>query len=144
MKALEKLNPVEKELLLKAPAYVSLLAANADGDMDETEKKSAINFSHIKTFSSDPPLRDFYNEVGKSFAANIVQLDTELPKGRMEREEAINKELLKLEPIFSKLGNTYADTLHRSFLSYTEHISKAHRTVLSSFFIPLNIKGFTD
>jgi hypothetical protein len=39
------------KLLLKFPAYISLLAANTDGKMDDTEKLSAIVFIHMKTYS---------------------------------------------------------------------------------------------
>jgi hypothetical protein len=143
MKALDKLNQQEKEMLFKAPAYVSLLAANSDGEMDETELKSAIKFSHVKTYSCDPLLTDFYNEVSKHFDITIEQLDSQLPKDKAARKAAINNELLKLIPIFSKLGNVYADTLHRSFITYAEHVSKAHRNVLASFIIPFYIKGLT-
>lgn len=37
-------------MLLKFPAYISLLSANNDEGLDDTEKKSAIKFSHIKLF----------------------------------------------------------------------------------------------
>ena len=144
MSELDKLNPQEREMLLKAPAYVSLFAANADGGMDETEKKAAIKFSHIKTFSSHPMLHEYYKEVEKHFSINIEQLDSELPKDKTERTKAINKQLAKLEPIFNKLGNEYAATLHRSFITYIEHVSKAHKNVIESFIIPLYIKGLTD
>ncbi len=143
MNELEELNAQEKEMLFKAPAYVSLLAANDDGEMDEAEKKSAIEFSHIKTFSCDPILTHFYREVEKVFGANIDELDRQLPKGKTERKDEINNELLKLEPMLSKMGNAFAYLLHRSFISYTEHVSKAHRSVLTSFVIPLYIKGLT-
>jgi hypothetical protein len=136
MEALEKLNQQEKERLFKAPSYVSLLAANADGEMDEEERMSAIEFSHIKTYSCDPLLTNFYKEVEKVFVANLRQLDNQLPKGKTERNEVINKELLELEPLFTKLGYTYAKKLHRSFTTYTEHVSKAHRNSLTSFIFP--------
>ncbi|HRH85029.1 MAG TPA: hypothetical protein PK210_12395 [Bacteroidia bacterium] len=144
MNELKKLNLQEKEMLLKAPAYVSLLAANADAGMDETEKRVAIEFSHIKTFSCHPMLREFYHEVEKTFNTNIEQLNNQLPKDKVERKNAINVELAKLESIFIKLGNEYAATLHRSFISFSEHVSKAHKSVLESFIIPLYIKGLTD
>jgi hypothetical protein len=143
MKALEKLDQKEKEQLLMAPVYISLLAANTDGKMDAEEKRSAIEFSQIKTFSSDLLLRNFYIEVQKVFVANLEQLENKLPKGKDERERAINKELLKLEPLFSKLGSSYSDTLYRSFITYAEHVSKAHRSALASFIFPFEIKGFT-
>ena len=59
MKPFKKLSVHENEELLKFPAYISLLAANSDGKLDEVEKMSAIKFVHIKTFSSPPLLINF-------------------------------------------------------------------------------------
>lgn len=76
----KKLSIQENVALLKFPAYISLLAANNNYKLDETEKKSAIKFAHIKTFSCDPLLTDFYREADKVFENNIMQLDRDLPK----------------------------------------------------------------
>lgn len=114
MKTLEKLNQQKKEMLFKAPAYVSLLATNADREIDEDEKKSAINFAPVKTYSCDSLLSNFYKEAEKVFTANFDQLTIELTKGQKERKESTNNELLKLEPIFLKLGNAHSETLHHS------------------------------
>jgi hypothetical protein len=63
----KNLSPKDTEELLKFPAYISLLAANFEGHLDEVEEKSAIKFSHIKTFSSDPLLSEFYKAADKVF-----------------------------------------------------------------------------
>lgn len=144
IKEFEKLNTQEKEMLLKAPAYVSLLAANADGDMDESEKKAAIKFSHIKTFSSHPMLQEYYKEVENIFTNNIELLDNQLPKGKEERDNAIKSKLACLEVVLQKLGKEYAATLQRSFITYTEHVSRAHKNLFESFIFPINIKGLTE
>ncbi|MBC7421866.1 MAG: hypothetical protein H7334_00255 [Ferruginibacter sp.] len=60
MKLSKGLNESENNALLKFPALISLLAANSGNKMDEAEKKSAIKLSHIKTFSCDPLLVEFY------------------------------------------------------------------------------------
>lgn len=144
MKALDKLNKQQKARLFEAPAYISLLAANADGKMDSLEKNAAIELSHVKTFSCDSLLTNFYKEVEKNFTTNIERIDKELPTGKSEREEAANKELLKLEPLFSKLGKEYANALNGSFLSFTQHVSKAHQSAFVSFIIPFDINGITS
>jgi hypothetical protein len=144
MKLFENLNSDEKDMLLKFPAYISLLAAYSDEKMDEVEKKEAIKFTHIKTYSCNPLLSDFYAEVDKVFAQNIEKLNNELPKEKMERDQTIRTELAKLEPILLKLGKEYASIMHISMKSYTEHVSKAHHNILESFLIPFNIKGLTD
>ncbi|MBV2246448.1 MAG: hypothetical protein KUL83_04740, partial [Lentimicrobium sp.] len=85
MKPFKNLSEEEYKMLLKFPAYITLLAANQDGKFDEVEKKSAIKFAHIKTFTCTPLLIDFYEEVDKVFESNIVELDQELPKGKENR-----------------------------------------------------------
>ncbi|MCU7549289.1 hypothetical protein OCK74_09185 [Chitinophagaceae bacterium LB-8] len=44
MKSFEVLRLKEKETLLKYPAYISLLAANRDGKLDEEEKSRPSGF----------------------------------------------------------------------------------------------------
>ena len=133
----------EIETLLKFPVYISLLAANSDSKLDEAEKKSAIRFSHIKTYSCDPLLTSFYEEADKVFEKNMLQLDKDLPATKEERVAAIKKELLNLEKIVLKLGKDYTTLLHRSMKTFKEHVSKAHNNVLMDFAFPMPIEGIT-
>lgn len=144
MKPNKNLSEQEYQELLKFPAYISLLAANSDGKLDEAEKKSAIRFSHIKTYSCNPLLLDFYDEADKSFEQNIEQLDKELPKEKKQRENMIKSELLNLEKLVLKSGKDYVSAMHQSMKSFKEHISKAHRNVLVDFIFPVPIDGLTD
>jgi hypothetical protein len=144
MKLFKNLSIQENKALLNFPAYISLLAANGDGVLDETEKKSAIKFTHIKTFTCDPLLVEFYKETDKVFENNIEQLDYELPKGKDSREAAIKKELLKLEKIILKLGEDYTSIMHRSMESFKEHVTKAHHNVLVDIIFPLSMPGLTE
>lgn len=144
MESFKDLSLLEREALLKFPVYISLLAAINDDKFHEAQKKSAIKFAHIRTYSCDPLLSDFYNELEKNFEKNIKELDNALPKGREQREAVIKKELLKLEKILLKLGKDYQATMHRSMDSFKEHVSKAYRNILEYFIFPLPIKGITD
>ncbi len=133
----------ERQQLLKFPAYISLLATS-ESHIDRQEKKIASKLTHIKTFSSEPPLLDFYQEVEKNFDATITELDKELPEDKEGRRLAIMRELKKLEAILAKLGPKYALALHKSLRSYTSHVSKAHHHVFEDFVFPIHIKGLTD
>lgn len=144
MKNLESLTASEKETLLKFPAYISLLAANWNGELNDYEREEAISFSHIKTFSCHPMLSNFYEEANKVFENNIEQINKELPEEKEEREKAIKSELAKLEDILKKLGHDYARTLHTSMKSFKEHVSEAHHSILESFMFPIPIKGLAD
>ena len=144
MKEFEKLDQIELDMLLKAPVYISLLAANANSGsgLDETERKAAIKLTHSKAIASNLKLQEFYKEAEKSFGANMEQLNNELPRGMSEREHAIKRELAKLEPVFTKLDKDAALALHKSFQSYADYISRAHRTAVYAIF-PIPIGGFT-
>jgi hypothetical protein len=107
------------------------------------KKKSAIKFSHIKTYSCDPLLTSFYEEADKVFEKNMMQLDRDLPVENEERVAAIKKELLELETIVVKLGKEYAEVMHRSMKSFKEHVSKVHHNVLVDFIFPMPIEGIT-
>ncbi len=144
MKHYTDLNEKEKNQLLKFPAYISLLASTADDGIDEQEKKKAVELTHIKTFSSDPLLFDFYKEAEKIFEKTVIALNNELPHTKKERTVAICHELDKLEPLLKKLDPEYASVLRHSMESYKQHISKAHRNILEYFIFPIPIKGLTD
>ncbi|MEO6229872.1 MAG: hypothetical protein ABJB11_13895 [Ferruginibacter sp.] len=134
----------EIDVLLKFPVYISLLAANNDGKLDEAEKKSAIKLSHIKTYSCDPLLTSFYEAADKVFEENMLQLDKKLPIKKEERTVVIKKILLDIEILIMKLEKEYATAMHRSMKSFKAHVSNAHHNVLVDFIFPLPMDGFTD
>ena len=143
MNPFKNLTVQENEELLKFPAYISLLAANTEGKMDEAEIKSAVKFSHIKTYSSDPLLTGFYNEADKVFENNIEQITKKLKKEKGNWKATIEDELLNLEKIVSKLGNEYTSIMQHSMKTFKDHVAKAHNSVLADFIIPIPIKGIT-
>ena len=143
MKLFKNLSIQENEAILKFPAYVSLLAASINGKLDEAEINSAIKFSHIKTYSSDHLLADFYNEADKVFENNIEQITKNLSNEKGNWKASIESELLNLENIVSKLGNEYASVMQRSMKSFKDHVAKAHNSVLADFIVPIPIKGIS-
>jgi hypothetical protein len=144
MNALQNLSEEEEEALLKFPVYVSLLAANAEGGLDKAERKSALQFSHIKTYSCHPSLREFYKMADKEFEHNLVQLDKQLPKSRSERTDAIKTALARVEKIIQKLDAGHAMLMHNTMRSFKDHVSRAHHNVLEDFIFPLPIKGINE
>ena len=101
---------------------------------------------HIKTYSCDPLLIEFYSEADKVFENNILQLDKDLPIEKVSGEASLKNELLKLETIILKLEADYIIyiiVMHRSMKSFKDHISQAHHSVLMDFIFPMPIKGIT-
>jgi hypothetical protein len=144
MRSFDDLNTAEKDLLLKFPVYVSMLAAEKNDHLDKIEKRTAIQFCHIKTFTCDPLLSQFYREAEKKFETNINEVDSTLPTDKAEREEIITNELAKIERILLKLGTDYALVMRQSMTSFKNHVSRAHRNILEYFVFPLPINGITD
>lgn len=144
MKHYQDLRENEKDRLLEFPAYISLLASASEEGIDKQEKKAAVKLTHIKTFSCDPILSDFYKEAEKVFEKNITMLDHELPHNKEERKFVIRKELSNLEPILKELDAEYASALWRSMRSYKQFISRAHRNILEYFIFPMPIDGISD
>jgi hypothetical protein len=144
MKTYHDLPQKEKEELLKFPAYVSLLAANYHNKgIDEDEKKSAIDFSHIKTFSSNPLLKEFFDAVNRNFEKTINDLNEKLPKKKNEREIIIRNELEKIEKILLKTDSEYSNALRESMKSFKEHVAHAHHNLMEYLLFPVPIKGLT-
>jgi hypothetical protein len=138
------LTPEKKEALLKFPAYISLLAANYHNNgIDAREKESAIDFSHIKTFSSSPLLREFFEDVDKNFEQTITDLNAKLPKNKKEREVIIRMELDKIEKILLHMDSEYSHAMHESMKTYKQHVSHAHDSLMEYLIFPIPIKGLT-
>ncbi len=95
----------------------------------------AVKFSHIKNFSCDLQLYDFYAEVDKHIEENIEELDKGFPEGRNKREKAIRSDLAELEKIVAKLGKEYVSIMHRSMkqfkIIYQKHITMYWWTLFS-------------
>jgi len=144
MNTYNNLPETQKAQLRRFPAYITLLAASYhDHGMDEKEKQTAIEFTHVKSFKSEPLLIDFYNDVEKDFEQTLTLLNSQLPQAKKEREVAIKAELDKIEAILIKLGSEYSAELHKSMESYREHVEHSHHSMLEYFIFPIPIKGLT-
>lgn len=144
MKHYSDLNESEKKQLLKLPAYMSLLTSTTEAGIDKEEKNTAVKITHVKAYSSDPILVDFYKEAESVFEKTITDLDAKLPHNREERKIAIQLELNKLESLLSKLDPDFVSALRRSIRSYDYYISKAHQNVMEYFIFPMPIDGISD
>jgi len=144
MELFTNLSHEEQAQLLKFPAYISLLAANLDGELDAVEKNAAIELTHIRSYKSDEVLSGFYREVEKNFEETITNIDAQLPQDKDAREIEIMENLGKIELILSKLGYSYSKKMHESMRTFKNHVSNAHGNILERFVIPIPIKGITE
>jgi len=140
----EKLTAEEKELLLKAPVLVSVLAASGDHEINKVRKADAVKLAHLKTFTDDFLLLPYYSEVEKSFE-NYFEITVKkyAPFDDAKREE-LKKEINVLNTVITKLDEDFAKTLHRSLANYANHVRKADKGFLENFIFPIPIHGLTD
>jgi len=144
MNSLKSLSESDHNALLTFPVYISLLSANRDGKLDDSEKLAATKISHTKTFTAEPLLKEFFSEADTVFEINLKQINSRLPQEKEERDSAIKSRIILLEKIARKLGKRYSSAILRSMESYREHVSKAHNSVVLDFILPLPIQGLTE
>ena len=144
IKQFENLNHQEIELLIKAPALVSVLAASGDKDISEARKAEALKMAHLKTFTADPLLLTYYGEVENNFKSFFEQAVHKYAPFTNESREALKKEVGTLNLVIAKLDKEYARTLHRSLAGYAEHVKKADWMFLDDFIFPLPLPGLND
>jgi hypothetical protein len=144
MNPIKSLSNSEYEALLRFPVYISLLAANSDGILDEAEKTAALKFSKTKTYSAEPLLAEFFREADAVFESNLEQINHGLPQEQAGRDIALKSQILIIERIVRTLGKKYASAILRSMTSYREHVSKAHHSVVVDFILPIPIPGLTQ
>jgi hypothetical protein len=126
----ESLREDEVDVLVKAPVYVAILIAGADGNIDKSERKEAINVARGKQSRAREQLGDFYKIVGEEFEDNFNQLIDELPSGTEERLSTISKELRKLNFILPKIDKNFSVKFHASLKELAKKIAEASGGVL--------------
>lgn len=140
----QNLSPQETEILLRAPALFSLMAASESEELSSDEKKDALELSHLKTVSADPALIDYYKEVEVHFSENFNQaIDKYTPFDDKKREELEN-EINILRNVIAKLDSTYAKKLHNSLSKYRDHVKDSGKSMFFNFIFPLPIPGINE
>ncbi len=121
----------EIEVLLKAPVYVSLLIAGADGKIDKYERKEAIETARNKQSRAREQLAEFYKLVGEQFEENFNKAIDEFPSGTEARISAITTELRKLNFILPKINRNFSIKFIASLKDLAKRIAEASGGVLS-------------
>lgn len=130
VKEFENLREDEVEVLLTAPVYVAILIAGADGDIDKSERREAIEVAHSKQGRAREQLVEYYKEVGAAFEEKFNRLISELPDNADERNKAITTELRKLNFIFPKIDKNFSVKLYASLKDLAKKIAEASGGIL--------------
>lgn len=139
----KNLTKAEVELLLKAPALVSVYAVNGNKEISNFETADAIKLSHLKTFTAIPSLLPYYRDVEKNFKNNFETIVKKYSPFDDDKRGKLKKEIDNVNTIIGKLNPDFAKTIHTSLSNYAEHMRKADRSVVEDFILPFLIKGLT-
>ena len=144
IKQFETLAQEERDLLLKAPVLVSVLAACSYNRVNQSQKADAVKLAHFKTFTAAPVLLPYYIEVEKTF---LEQFDSTVNKYfpfDEERRSALKKEIGRVNTVIAKLDSGYAAILHKSLEKYAKHVQKAAHSIFEDFIFPIPIPGLSE
>ena len=135
---IDKLNQEERDILLRAPAVVAILAAiSDDGEVSEHEKAESIKISHLRTFTSEEMLKNFYTEAEKVFVENFDDIMSKLPKEWADKENYLEGEITELNKVLPKLNKVYAQGLVDSLKSFARFVFKSNSSFLDYFVLPV-------
>ena len=140
----EKLTNDERELLVKAPVLVSVLASCSLNKVNKAQKADAIKLAHLKTFTANPLLLSYYAAAEKTFKDEFeATIKKYFPFDDAKRKD-LKVELERVNLVIGKLDKKYADMLRNSLDGYARHVKKAAHSVFQDFIFPLPIPGLTD
>ena len=142
LKQFENLSEEEQELLLNAPAMVSVVSSCSYNSVNDLKKEDAIKLSHIKTFTADPMLIPYYKEVEKDFKEKFEAMVAKYFPFDPEKRQELLTEINKVSAVISKLDAKFAGTLRRSLDLFAKHVRNAH-SVIRDFMFPIPIQGLT-
>lgn len=126
----ETLREEEVQVLLNAPVYVAILIAGADGNIDKSERKEAVEVARSKQSRAREQLVEYYKEVGENFETKFNQLIDELPEDADERSKIITSELRKLNFILPKIDKDFSVKLYASLKELAKRIAEASGGIL--------------
>ena len=141
---LEKLNPKEQELLIKAPVLLSVLASCSEHVINKTQKSDAIKLAHIKTFTAVPELQPYFKEAEKNFKENFEEIAKQYYPFDEVHRNLLKLEIQHIQKIIAKLSPSYGKALSKSLERYTIHVKRATYSIFQDFIFPLAMLDLKD
>lgn len=121
----EGLTPQEQEKLVHSVAWVTVLIAGADGQIESEELDWATKITRIRGFSGADDLIEFYSEVGKDFEEHLTYIVENTTKDREERTKIAISHLKEINFLLDKLHPKHGAMIYNSLKSFAKHVAKA-------------------
>jgi len=144
MEILQNLTAEEQQQLKDAIAYITVLVAGADGEIDAQELAASQKLTAIRSFSFHDELVPYYQEVKVGLEDQLHSLIAELPEDLVGRQQAISARLEQLNPILAKLSTHHAHVFYDGFVSFAKHVAKASGGVVGFMSIGPEEKQVVD
>ena len=126
----ENLTPSELQQLETAVVQISILVAGADGAIDAEEAAWADKVAHIRGYSGELWLQEFYDQVAANFKISFNDMLKSLPTDTAFRQTTLSTELAKINPILAKLEPKVAYKIYHSYETLAMSIAKASGGIL--------------
>ncbi|MBV6477310.1 MAG: hypothetical protein HGGPFJEG_00048 [Ignavibacteria bacterium] len=121
----KSLNPEEAQLMLDAPALLTILIAGVEGEIDNKEKDWAVRIAQFRARDRHSIMQNYYEEVSGHFNETLESLLKTLPKDTEERSKYIINELKKINNIIPKLDKKFASEFYKGYLAFRVQVAKA-------------------
>jgi hypothetical protein len=126
----ENLTPSELQQLEDVVVQISVLIAGADGKIDAEEAAWADKLAHIRGYSGEKWMQEFYDQVSANFKIQFNDLVKALPTDTAVRQHCLTAEIAKINPILAKLDPKTAYKMYHSYQTLAMSIAKASGGIL--------------
>lgn len=134
----QQLTNKEQEILLQAPALVTVMVAGADGKYRDDEINQALEVTKWKKIHARPDLLQFYDQVRQRFKSDVALFMRELPRDINERYRLISERLQQLNPILYKLDKPWAEQYYASLRELAQQVADGSGGVLGYLSVGYN------
>jgi len=133
IKGFEPLSETQFQVTKDAIAWITLLVATADGEMDEEEQKWAAKITKIRGYHNPNEFTEYYEEVGKEYSDKLAAMMNNLPADAGERNGILTRKLKQLNAILPLLQNNLGHLLLKDYKSFAHHVAKSSGGFLGFF-----------
>lgn len=133
MNSFVNLSQEELKELSKAPLYVGLLIAQADGETNHKELEWIEKVTHFRIKTSHHSLRSYYKMANEEVVTNLKLVMSQLPENQADKMNFLSDKLAELKPILNKLDDGLRHRLLDSYHSMALSIAEISGGLLNFF-----------
>lgn len=116
----------EIQLLLDAPALVTLLIGSADGKLDEKEIEAGLKMVVLRKESSESILLPYYEAVNQVYDKRLFDYSNQYKEiSTEEKIQGLSDAIAGLNEILSNVDPVFSSTLVKSLRSFAKEIAQA-------------------